>query len=82
MGKYHYTRLSIGITNYPDIFQQNMNSLFHVFEFIRVYIDELLILTKRYLKDHVQKLEITLNKLKENGPKYMIEKYFFGHTEM
>ena len=34
------------------------------FEFIRGYIDELLILTKKERKYHVQKLEIPLNKLK------------------
>ena len=28
--------------------------------------------------DHVEKLELTLNKLKERGLKYNTEKYFFG----
>ena len=46
MGKYCYKRLTMGITNYPDIFQQNMNDLFHGFEFIRTHIDEILVLTK------------------------------------
>ena len=41
-----------------------MNDLFHVFELIRVYIDELLVLTKGDWTDHVQKVELTLNKLK------------------
>ena len=45
-GKYHYTRLTMGIDNSSDILQQNMNDLFHEFEFIRAYIDELLITTK------------------------------------
>ena len=30
----------------PDIFQQKMNELFHVFEFICAYINYLLVLTK------------------------------------
>ena len=46
MGKYCYKRLTMGITNYPDIFQQNMNDLFHGFEFICAYIYDLLVLTK------------------------------------
>ena len=34
------------------------------------------------MNGHVQKLEHTLNKLKESGIKYNIEKYLFGKTEM
>ena len=33
-GKYRYKRPPIGIANYPQSFQQKMNDLFHVFEFI------------------------------------------------
>ena len=54
-----------------------MNNLFQGFEFIRACIDGLLILTKVYWTDHVHKLELTLNKLKESGLKYDIEKSFF-----
>ena len=63
-GKYRYKRLTMRVSISPDIFQQKMNDLFHGFEFIRAYIDNLLILTKRYWTDHVQNLELTLIKLK------------------
>ena len=46
-----------------------MNDLFHGFEIIRAYIDDLLILTKGDLTDHIQELEPTVNKLKEKGLK-------------
>ena len=52
-GKYRYKRLPMGVANLPDIFQQKMNDLFHRFEFIYLYIDEILILTKGYWTDHV-----------------------------
>ena len=52
------------VENSPDIFQQKMNYLFHGFEFIRAYIDDLLILTKGDWTDHIHKLELSLNKLK------------------
>ena len=71
----------MGIANFPDILQKNMNDLFHGFEFIRTYIDELLILAKGYWKDHVHNLELTLNKLKEKVLKCNIEKSFFGQTK-
>ena len=72
----------MGIANYPEIFQQNMNDLFHGFEFIRTYIDELLILAKGYWKDHVHNLELTLNKLKEKVLKCNIENSFSGQTKI
>ena len=55
----------MGVANSPDIFQQKMKDLFHGFELIRGYIDNLLVLTKGDWKYHVQNLELTLNKLKE-----------------
>ena len=64
-GKYPYKCLPIRIDNSPEIFQQKIDDLFHGFEFIRAYIDEILILTKCDRTDHVQKLELTLKKLKE-----------------
>ena len=54
--KYCYKRLPIGIAHSPDIFQQKMNHLFHGFEFINAYIDEIFVLTKGDSRDHVQKL--------------------------
>ena len=63
-GKYWHKRLPMGVGNSPYIFQQKMNDLFHGFEFIRAYIEDVLILTKGDWTDHVQKLELTLNKLK------------------
>ena len=70
------------VSNSPDIFQHKMNDLFHGFEFICVYIDGLLILTRGDWTYHVHKLEITLNKLKGKGFKFNIDKSFFRQTEM
>ena len=72
----------MGIKNSPDILLHKMNDLFHEFDFILSYIDEVLILTTGRLTDHVHKLELTLNKLKSSSIKCNIEKYFFGQTEM
>ena len=72
----------MGVANSPDIFQQKMNSLFHGFEFIHAYIDGLLIPTKEYWSNSIQKLKLTLNKLKGKILKCNIEKSFFGKTEM
>ena len=71
----------MGVANSPYIFQPKMNDLFYGFEFVCACIDDFLVLTKGYWKDHVQKLESILNKLKEKLLKCNIEKLFFGQTE-
>ena len=72
----------MGVADSPDIFQQKMNNLFQGFEFIPAYIDDLLILTKGDWTDHVQNLELTLNKLKGKVLKCNIENYSFRKTKM
>ena len=67
----------MGFANSPDIFQQKMIDLFHGFEFIRAYIDDMLILTKGDCTYHLPKLELTLNILKVKGLKCNIESLFF-----
>ena len=59
-----------------------MDDLFRGFEFIRAYIYNLLILTKGDCTYNVQKIELTLNKLKGQGIRRNIEKSLFGQTEM
>ena len=59
-----------------------MDDLFHGFEFISAYIDELLILTKGYWTYHLQNLELKRNKLKVKVIKCNIKRSLFGQTEM
>ena len=72
----------MGVSNSPDTFQEKMKKMFRGFKFIRAYIDDLLIITKGDWSDHLDKLEQTLQKLKDNGIKFNIEKSSFGKTEM
>ena len=63
--KYRHSVYQWELKTHQTIFQQKMNDLFHGFEFIRAYIDYLLIITKEDCTNHVQKLELTLNKINE-----------------
>ena len=81
-GKKCYKCLPIRVFNLPNIFPQETYDLFQVFEFIRAYIDDLLILKGGDWTGHVQKVELTINKQKGSGLKYNIEKYFFRKTKM
>ena len=54
-GKYEYVKLPICLCNSPDIFQEKMNELFDGLEYIRAYIDDLLILTNGTWEDRIEK---------------------------
>ena len=56
-GKYKYQRLPMGLSNSPGIFQEKMSSLMQDLEYVRTYIDDLLIITKDAFEDHLEKLQ-------------------------
>ena len=82
LGKYQYKCLPTGVNNSPDIFQGEMNEIFCGFEFIRPYIDEILIIIRVDYSNQLEKLELTLQNIKDNGLKFNNKKSFFGQTEM
>ena len=63
LGKYCYNVLPTGLKISADVFQQELGNIFADCKFVVVYIDDLLVLTKVTLKDHLEKFEIALNKL-------------------
>ena len=81
-GKYEMQRLPMGLSNSPDIFQEKMSSLFADLEYIRTYIDDLLVLTKGSYLDHLEKLDVVLQRLKDTGLKVNIKKSFFAKAEL
>ena len=81
-GKFEYQRLPQGICNGPDVFQEKMSELFDGFEYVRAYIDDLLILTKDSFKDHLEKLEEVLKRVREAGLKVNAPKSFFARSEL
>ncbi|KAL0395093.1 UNVERIFIED_CONTAM: Enzymatic polyprotein [Sesamum latifolium] len=57
-GQYIWNVMPMGLANAPQIFQRKMDNLFKdYFEFMFVYIDDILIASKN-MKDHIQHLEI------------------------
>jgi transposase InsO family protein len=81
-GKYEYQRLPMGLCNSPDIFQEKMSSLMQDLEYVRAYIDDLLVITTDTLKDHLDKLGAVLTKLRQAGLKVNVKKSFFAKTEL
>ena len=66
-GKYEYQKLPMGLCNSPDIFQEKMSELFIGFENVRVYIDDLLIISKGSFEEHLEQLKQVLKILQEKG---------------
>ena len=60
---YSYKRLPMGIAGSPDIFQEKMSDLMATLEFVQTYLDDLLIITKGSLEDHLEKLSMVLTRL-------------------
>jgi hypothetical protein len=56
-GKYSYQRLPKGFAGSAGIFQAEMGNLMATLEYIRAYIDDLLVIIKGSLDDHLDKLK-------------------------
>ena len=52
-GKYEYNCLPIGVYIVTDIFQEKMRALMDDLEFVRIYLDDFLIMTSGSFKEHL-----------------------------
>jgi hypothetical protein len=62
-GKYSYKRLPMGFGGSADIFQAQMIDLMASLEYVWAYIDNLLMITRWVLDDHLSKIETVLTRL-------------------
>ncbi len=63
LGKYSYKRLPMGFGGSADIFKTQMMDLMASLEYVRAYIDDLLIITRGTRDNHIEKIEIVLARL-------------------
>ena len=68
----------MGLCNSPDIFQKNMYELFVGLDAVRVYIDDLLHVTKGSWTEHLSILEEMFTRLQKAGLKVNASKSCFG----
>jgi hypothetical protein len=67
-GKYKYKRLPMGIKISPDVFQNVMSKLAQdIMDYVKTYLDDLLILTNKTFNNHLTKLEMVLARLSTDG---------------
>ena len=81
-GKYRYKRLPMGISSAPDIFQAIMASILGDFDFVRVYIDDILIISNGTFEDHMSKLHQVLTRLEQRGFRANVRKCFFARDSL
>jgi Reverse transcriptase (RNA-dependent DNA polymerase) len=81
-GKYEYQCLPMGLCNSPDIFQEKMSTLMQDLEYVRAYIDDLLIITHGSFGEHIDKLKVVLGRLRDAGLKVNAKKSFFAREEL
>jgi hypothetical protein len=75
-GKCSYQRLPMGFGGSADIFQVRMMDLMASLEYVRAYIDDLLIITRGTLEDHLSKIETVLTRLRDARLKVNAAKSF------
>jgi hypothetical protein len=80
-GKYLYQRLPMGFAGSADIFQAEMGNLMATLKYVRVYIDNLLVIIKSSHDDHLGKLEQVFIQLHDAGLKINADKLFFCAQE-
>ena len=81
-GKFRYLRLPMGVSCSPDIFQSKINELLGDLEYIRAYLDDVLVLSKGTFKDHLQKVRVVLERFQRKGLRVNIDKSSFGISEV
>ena len=81
-GKYSYLRLPMGICGLPDFVQEKMTGLMQSLDYIRCYIDDLLIISKDSYADHLSKLREVLRRLLNAGLRVNAAKSYFALPEI
>ena len=67
----------MGIAGSPAIFQARMSELMAALELIGTYLENLLVITKASLEDHLEKLRLVILKLQEAWLKINADKFSF-----
>ena len=68
----------MGLCNSPDIFQQKMNKLFHDLEYVRAYIDDLLIISKSNFEDQLNKVKLVFKETESSWFQNQCRKILFN----
>ena len=80
-GLFSYQRMPFGISAAPAIFQRTMETVLQGIPMTAIYLDDILI-TGKDLDEHLQNLDMVLNRLQMNGMRLRNEKCSFLKPEV
>ena len=72
----------MGLSCAQDIFQEKMTGLMSGLEYVRTYLDDILVLSGGTLDDHLEKLTEVLNRLQMTGLRVNIDKCKFWRSKV
>jgi len=81
-GKCEHQTIPMGLCDSPDIFQEKMSELMDGLAFVQTHIDDFLCLTKGAFSDHLEKVELVLQRLQKAGLKVNVTKSFFARSQL
>ena len=80
--KYSFRKLPMGVSTAPDIFQRIVDDILGDLQYVRAYIDDILIISNGTYADHMEKLETVLSRLERAGFRARVNKCFFAQSEL
>lgn len=81
-GKFQYQRLPMGLCNSPDIFQESMSRLLDGLDSVRVYMDDILVITRGDFSQHLDDLRKVFIRLKDAGLSVNMKKSAFAQQQL
>jgi hypothetical protein len=81
-GLYVYTRLSQGCMPSSDIFQGHIAKVFYDFEDVILYIDNIILFTKKAFEQHVNRLVQVLERIRQQNLQVHVEETFIASQEV
>jgi hypothetical protein len=72
----------MGISCSPDIFQEHMSDFMQHLNFVRTYLDDLLVISCSTFEDHLEKNKCVLKILSDKGLRVNAEKSIFCADEI
>ena len=75
--KYQYLKIPMGLSISANVFQREMTKLFDRLEYVLVYINDILVVTKGKFTNHLKKLHTVLMRMQEKSMQLEPKKLFF-----
>ena len=72
----------MGVAGSPDTFQEKMSGLMETLDYVRTYLDDLLIIAKSSFDNHLTQIETVLCRLRDAGLCVNAANSFFAEAEI